>query len=139
MNLVLLFFVVIVFHNFVIIQYNFYLNSLATQNGFTSVSDFQNQYAAISFSNSISIELYNFIQSRFTSNFAVNFGQYTANFYSDSNNEILIYNTTNRYGWNTSLSPSVSETSIDSNELACGFFCYKLLGQPCLATKLKVF
>ena len=98
-------------------QYNFYLNTLATQNGFTSVSDFQNQYAAISFSNSISIELYNFIQSRFTSNFAVNFGQYTANFYSDSNNEILIYNTTNRYGWNTSLSPSVSETSIDSNVL----------------------
>ena len=96
-------------------QYNFYLNSLVTQNGFANVSDFQNQYASVSYSNSVSIELYNFIQSRFSSNFAVNFGQYTAKFYSDSNNEILIYNTANRYGWNTSLSPTVSETSIDSN------------------------
>lgn len=99
-------------------QYNFYLNSLATANNFNSVADFQNQYAAISYSNSVSIELYNFIQSRFTSNFAVDFGQYTANFYSHSNNDIRIYNTNDRYGWNVTLSPSVSQASVDSNRVA---------------------
>jgi len=98
-------------------QYNFYLNSLVIQNGFNSVADFQSQYTAISYSNSIALELYNFIQSRFTSNFAVNFGQYTASFYSDSNNNINIYSPLNRFGWNTTLSPAISESPTFSNSI----------------------
>ena len=99
-------------------QYNFYLNSLVIQSGqFTDVNDFNNQYSAISYSNSVALELYNFIQSRFMSNFAVNFGQYTASFFGNSNNNIQLYSPLNRFGWNTTLSPAVSESPIYSNAI----------------------
>ena len=96
-------------------QYNAILNDLVKQSNFVNVADFQNQYTNINNSNGALIELYNFIQTRFTSNFGVNFGTYTAEFYSDSNNQIELYNTLNKYGWNLSLTPQVSASSISSN------------------------
>ena len=99
-------------------QYNQYLNALVLSNGnFTSVNDFNTRYNSINNSNGALIEFYNFIQARFSSNFGVDFGRYTAEFYSDSNNEISIYNTLNKYGWNLSLTPQVSANTITSNAL----------------------
>ena len=95
-------------------QYNQILNSLVVSNGFSNVQDFNSQYNNVNNSNGALIELYNFIQNRFTSNFGVNFGTYTAEFYTDSNNEISIYNTNNKYGWNLTLTPQVSQNSISS-------------------------
>ncbi len=95
-------------------QYNNILNSLVVQNGFSNINDFNSQYANVNNSNGALIELYNFIQNRFTSNFGVNFGTYTAEFYTDSNNEIAIYNTNNKYGWNLTLTPQVSQNAISS-------------------------
>lgn len=93
-------------------QYNQYLYTLVTSSNFKSIADFQTQYSNIVNSNGALIELYNFIQVRFTSNFAVDFGQYSDTFYSDSNNEINIYNTNNRYGWQTSFTAGVSASTI---------------------------
>lgn len=95
-------------------QYQYYLNQLISSN-FGNIDNFNNQYNVISGSNSILIEFYNFIQSRFSSNFGVNFGTYTANFFANSNNQISIYNTLNRYGWNLALTAGVSESTISSN------------------------
>ena len=96
-----------------------YANNLATlilaNPLFSSVQQFSNSYNSISNANIALIDFYNFIQSRFSSNFGVDFGQYSAEFYSDSNNEINIYNTLNRYGWNLSLTPQVSSNVINSN------------------------
>jgi hypothetical protein len=96
-------------------RYNQLLTQLVLANGFVNVADFQNQYNSVNNSNGALIEFYNYIQSRFSSNFGVSFGTYTAEFYGDSNNEINIYNTINRYGWNLSLTPSVSQSTISSN------------------------
>jgi hypothetical protein len=95
-------------------KYNQLLTQLVLANGFANVADFQNKYNSINNSNGALIEFYNYIQSRFSSNFGVSFGTYTAEFFSDSNNEINVYNTINRYGWNTSLTPSVSQSTISS-------------------------
>jgi hypothetical protein len=96
-------------------RYNQLLTQLVLANGFSNVADFQNKYNSINNSNGALIEFYNYIQSRFSSNFGVSFGTYSAEFYSDSNNEINIYNTLNRYGWNLSLTPEVSQSTISSN------------------------
>lgn len=95
-------------------QYNIYLNQLISSN-FGGIDDFNNQYNLIQASNAIITEFYNFIQSRFSSNFGINFGTYSAEFFSNANNQISIYNTKNRYGWNLSLTPGVSESTISSN------------------------
>jgi len=95
-------------------QYNIYLNQLISSN-FGGIDNFNNQYNAIQSSNAILIEFYNFIQSRFSSNFGINFGTYSAEFFSNADNQISIYNTKNRYGWNLSLTPGVSENTISSN------------------------
>ena len=95
-------------------QYNTYLNNLVIQNGFGSVAQFNSQYNAITYSNSIVLEQYNFIQSRFSSNFGINFGQYTANFYSDLQNTISIYNPINEFGWTTSLTVAVAQSQSNS-------------------------
>jgi len=92
-----------------------YSNILATVVGsntqFASVEDFQNQYNNITNSNGFIIEFYNYIQSRFSSNFAINFGSYSPEFYGMSTNFITLYNPTDRYGWNYTLTPAVSETT----------------------------
>ena len=97
-------------------QYNSLLTSLVLSNSqFTDVNDFNNQYASITNQNTSLISFYNFIQSRFSSNFGINFGTYAAEFYANSNNEIILYNTLNRYGWFPSLTPGVSASTIMSN------------------------
>jgi hypothetical protein len=98
-------------------QYNLYLTELVLNNGFTSVNDFQTQYSNINNANTALISFYNFIQTRFTSNFGINFGTYSAEFYANSNSEITLYNTLNRYGWSPTLTPSVSASTITSNVL----------------------
>jgi hypothetical protein len=98
-------------------QYTTYLNELVVENGFTSISEFNNSYNNINNSNGALIDFYNFIQSRFSSNLGVNFGQYSAEFYATNSNEIEIYNTKNRYGWSRTLTPNVSASSVSSNAL----------------------
>lgn len=97
-------------------QYNNYLTALVLSNSqFTSVDDFNSQYADITNQNTGLISFYNFIQTRFTSNFGINFGTYAAEFYANSNSEITLYNTLNRYGWSPTLTPGVSASTIMSN------------------------
>jgi hypothetical protein len=97
-------------------NYTMFLTEQVLASGLASnLASFSNQYNSIVNSNSALIEFYNFIQSRFATNFGVNFGLYTDAFYSDSNNEIMLYNTNNRYGWQLSLTQGISQSSISSN------------------------
>jgi hypothetical protein len=93
-------------------QYNTYLSNIILSNGFRDINSFQTAYTGAVNSNTALISFYNFLQSRFTSNFAVNFGQYSAAFYANSANQVTIYNALNRYGWNTALTPVVSASTI---------------------------
>ena len=96
-------------------QYTSYLNDLVLSSNFKSIADFQNQYNSINSSNGALIEFYNFIHTNFTNQFGVDFGQYTAEFFANNQNEITIYNTNNKYGWNTSLTAEVSASAISGN------------------------
>ena len=82
-------------------QYSNILGNLVIQNGFTSIADFNTQYASILNSNGVINEFYNYFQRQFAIYMGVNFGKYALEFYQNSNNEIEIYKTLNRYGWNT--------------------------------------
>lgn len=93
--------------------YNNFLGNLIIQNNFTSIADFNNKYNAIQNSNGTLTEFYNFIQRNFAIHFGVNFGKYGDLFYANSNNEIDIYNTLDRYGWITS--PQLNQLQIQSN------------------------
>ena len=95
-------------------QYNTYLSNIVLSNGFPDIQTFQTAYTGAVNSNAALISFYNFLQSRFTSNFAVNFGQYSAAFYANRHNQVTIYNPLNRYGWNTALTPVVSASTITS-------------------------
>lgn len=97
------------------IQYSNFLNTEVLANGFADIPSFQTAYNGAVNSNSALIDYYNFIQSQFTSNFAVNFGQYSAAYYATISNPVVTYNPLNRYGWNTTLTPSVSASTITSN------------------------
>ena len=96
-------------------QYSVYLSNLVLSNGFPDIASFQAGYLSNVNSNAALISMYNFLQSRFTSNFAVNFGQYSASFYANSTNQIALLNPTNRYGWTTSLTPAISASTITTN------------------------
>ena len=96
-------------------QYGVYLSNTVLSNGFPDIATFQAEYQSNINSNAALITMYNFLQSRFTSNFAVNFGQYSASFYANSTNQIALLNPLNRYGWNTTLTPAVSASTITSN------------------------
>ena len=93
-------------------QYNTYLSNIILSNGFEDVNAFQAAYTGAVNSNTALISFYNFLQSRFTSNFAVDFGKYSAAFYANPANQVTIYNAVNRYGWNTALTPAVSASTI---------------------------
>ena len=95
-------------------QYNYYLTELALQNGYSDANDFNTKYSAMLNSNGVFLEFYNFLQGQFASNFGVNFGTYDPQFYTDSNNSLVLYNTYDKYGWNTSLSPNIV-TLVGSN------------------------
>ena len=94
-------------------QYANILNSLVISNGFANIADFSNQYNSVSFSNAAMIEFYNFIQTQFNSYFAVSYDSYSAAFYANSTNSLTLYDTLNRYGWNTTLNPLLPQ--FDSN------------------------
>jgi hypothetical protein len=96
-------------------QYGVYLSNLVLSNGFPDIAAFQTDYISVINSNAALISMYNFLQSRFTSNFAVPFGQYSASFYANPTNQIALLNPLNRYGWNTALTPAVSASTITSN------------------------
>jgi hypothetical protein len=93
--------------------YSNILGNLVIQNGFASIADFNNQYAAILNSNGVITEFYNYFQRQFAIYMGVNFGKYALEFYQNSNNEITIYKTLNRYGWNTA--PNAGSIGLQSN------------------------
>ena len=97
-------------------EYSNILGSLVVQNGFPSVTDFQNKYNAIQSINGSLTEYYNFIQQNFAKYFGVSFGKYADVFYADSNNQIDIYNINNRFGWN--LNTQMDLFQIQSNTAA---------------------
>jgi len=95
-------------------QYENILSVVVGSNSqFADVSDFNNQYNNVVNSNGFIIEFYNYIQARFSSNFAINFGSYSPAFYGVSTNSITIYNPNDNYGWNYTLTPAASETTTD--------------------------
>jgi hypothetical protein len=96
-------------------RYTLILNNLVLSNNFGSIAEFQAAYNSINNSNGALLEIYNYIQTRFTSNFGINFGQYSAEFYANPNNQVTVYDTLNSYGWNTLLTPEVSASVINSN------------------------
>lgn len=81
--------------------YSNILGSLAIQNGFANLADFNNQYSAILNSNGVMNGFYNYFQRQFAVYMGVNFGKYALGFYQNSNSEIEIFKVLNRYGWNT--------------------------------------
>ena len=97
-------------------NYNYFLTEQVLASGLASnLASFSNLYNGAVNSNASLIEFYNFLQTRFATQFGVSFGLYTDKFYSDSNNELIVYNTNNRYGWELSLTQAVSQSSISSN------------------------
>ena len=80
-----------------------------------NVDTFYSQYSNIQNANATVIAFYNFLQFKFTSNFGINFGTYSASFFANPNNQLTIYNTQNEFGWNVVLTPNVFLTQISSN------------------------
>lgn len=97
-------------------EYQYLLTQEVTNAGFPDVSTFQGQYSNLALQNGALLEFYNFIHRNFTNSFGINFGTYTAEFFSDSNNEITMYNTIDRRGWNTSLVPAISSNAISQSQ-----------------------
>lgn len=93
-------------------QYNQFLTEEVVKAGYSTVASFQSLYAALSLENGALLEFYNYIHTRYTNNFGIDFGKYTAEFFADPANEITLYNTTDRLGWATSLLPEVSSNAI---------------------------
>ena len=98
------------------LKYTTYLNEEVLAAGFPSVSVFNAQYNALTQQNGSLLEFYNFIHTRFTDVFGINFGTYTAEFFADPANEIVLYNTTDKYGWSPSLLPTVSSNAISRSQ-----------------------
>ena len=106
---------------------NFYNSNLAniasgttdpTGNFNGNLSDFLGNVQSNTNSNIALTNFYNFIHSQFTNHFGVDFGQYSAEFFGDPRNQLTIYNTLNKYGWNTSLTPQVSSEQLSSTKTA---------------------
>ena len=106
------------------VQYSNILNALISSNDATNpafqigtIDNFNTLYANLQNSNAVVTAFYNYLQGKFTSNFGINFGTYSAQFYANSNNQITIYNTLNQFGWNLALTPTASFAAINSNPL----------------------
>jgi hypothetical protein len=93
--------------------YSNILETLVFEFGFQNISDFQNQYNAIQNLNGSLLEFYNFVQKQFAVYLGVNFGKYSETFYENLSNEITIFNTVNRFGWNTSV--NAAQLGLQSN------------------------
>ena len=80
-------------------QYQAILLAELTKRGITSdqVAGLQ---AAGENMNGVIIDMYNKIQRAFTNFFAIPYGQYSASFYTDLNNELQVFDASGRYGWN---------------------------------------
>ena len=78
-----------------------------------SIAQFNTQYSNAVKQNGTLLGFYNFLQSQFTY-FGVDFGKYAYSYYVNPSNPVVLYNTTNRYGWNTSLTPQVANSTITS-------------------------
>lgn len=98
------------------LEYSTYLNEEVLAAGFPSVAVFQSQYNALTQQNGSLLEFYNFIHTRFTNAFGINFGTYTAEFFADLSYEITLYNTLNGRGWSPTLLPSVSFNAISESQ-----------------------
>jgi hypothetical protein len=98
------------------LEYSTYLNEEVLAAGFPSVAVFNAQYNALTQQNGSLLEFYNFIHTQFTNVFGINFGTYTAEFFADPANEIILYNTTDKYGWSPSLLPAVSSNAISQSQ-----------------------
>ena len=97
-------------------QYATILNEEVVGAGFSNIADFQCKYNSLTQQNGALLEFYNFIHRNFTNSFGINFGQYTAEFFADKNNELTMYNIENHRGWNTTLTPVVSSNAISRSE-----------------------
>ena len=95
-------------------QYNFLLTSVAYDYGFTSLDQFQSVYSNSLQGNAVVLSWYNYLQGQFATYFGINFGKYSIDYYLQPNNPIAIYNTKNKYGWITSLSPNITN-NVQSN------------------------
>jgi hypothetical protein len=97
------------------LKYSTYLNEEVLANGFPSVATFQSQYNALTQQNGALLEFYNFIHTQFTNTFGINFGTYTAEFFANQANEIVLYNTIDKRNWSPTLLPSVSSNAISKS------------------------
>jgi hypothetical protein len=95
--------------------YNSNLGSLVVQNGFTSIAAFSNSYSNVQNSNVALLEFYNYIQLQFAKYFAVNFGTYTSQFYTNINNVIELNNPYDQYGWYLTINSFSSSNRFFSN------------------------
>jgi hypothetical protein len=82
-------------------QYNTYLNQLAYQYGYNGATDLSVNLNSNTLLKQVRLEFYNFIQKQFSDIFGTNFGTYTADFYINTNNEVILYNTKDKVGWVT--------------------------------------
>lgn len=82
-----------------------------------NLTDFQGNLQSNTEQNGALTGFYNYFQTQFASHFGVDFGKYSAGFYGNSNNQFTIYNTANKYGWNSSLTPKVSLNQLSSTQV----------------------
>jgi len=82
-------------------QYNTYLNQLAYQYGYDGISALTVNLNSNTLLKQVRLEFYNFIQKQFVDIFGINFGTYTSDFFVNTNNEMILYNTKDKVGWIT--------------------------------------
>lgn len=99
-------------------KYNQLLSSNAINAGFSGTVDFQTQYASLSRSNASILQFYNYLQTKFVNYFGVDFGKYSAPFYTNLSNHIALWDIKDRYGWNTTLTAAVSASTITGEPVA---------------------
>jgi hypothetical protein len=95
--------------------YNSNLGSLVVQNGFTSIAAFNAAYSNVQNSNVALLEFYNYIQLQFAKYFAVNFGTYTSQFYTNIDNLINLNDPYDQYGWYLTINSFASSNRFFSN------------------------
>ncbi len=97
------------------LNYTTFLTEEVLAAGFPSVAVFNSNYNALTNQNGSLLEFYNFIHTRFTNQFGMNFGTYTVEFFANLSNEITMYNTIDGRGWSPILLPSVSSNAISAS------------------------
>jgi len=85
----------------IISQYNIILNQLAYDYGYNGSADLTINLNTNTLLKQVRLEFYNFIQKQFSDVFGIDFGTYTSDFFINTNNEMILYNTKNKVGWIT--------------------------------------